>query len=325
MGEFAEQMRINDKAKKKKKVVVRKINSRASLDRSPKKNWVEQKGGLPDYIRRIANHLVQEKGFSISHAIATAINAAKKMNRSGDLNFPGRQKVNPKSRAEAAGAVAHWEKMKKSYVISKGLDDDVSDKDFLKVVEDGYRNLSDGERVQALADLFGLENPYKNVPGLEISDEEFDELAAEVESPDDPDTSSSASFEVSGTIEKVDEEKRQVFGWASIAYDAEGNLVGDRQGDFLDDVGEVEKSAYTFVLESRDGGEMHVRKGVSQLVESFVSTPEKWDAMKIPHGVLPIGWWVGYQVTDETVWKAVKDGKYRMFSVHGRGTRKAMD
>lgn len=304
-----------------RKVRVRKINSRASLDRSPKKNWVERKGGLPDYIRRIANHLIQEKGFSISHAIATAINAAKKMDKSGDLNWPGRQKVNAKSRAEAKGAVAHWESMKKSYVISKGVKAKLTDKAFLEMVEAEYQNLSPGDRVQALHDLFGLDNPYKVMPGLEISDEEFDELSAELDNPDDPDT----TFEVTGDIEKVDEEKRLVFGWASIGYEADGTLVGDRQGDFLDDVEEIEKSAYAFVTDSRDGGEMHVRKGVSTLVESFVSTPEKWEAMGIPEGVLPIGWWCGFKISDDTVWEKVKKGEYRMFSVHGKGVRKAID
>jgi hypothetical protein len=47
--------------------------------------------------------------------------------------------------------------------------------------------------------------------------------------------------------------------------------------------------------------------------------------MGIPAGTVPLGWWVGFRVTDDEVWKAVKDGRYRMFSVHGRGTRKALD
>jgi hypothetical protein len=70
---------------------------------------------------------------------------------------------------------------------------------------------------------------------------------------------------------------------------------------------------------------MHVRKGVSTLIESFVSTPEKWEAMGIPEGVLPTGWWVGFKVKDDEVWKGVKSGKYKMFSVHGSGTRKALE
>lgn len=89
------------------------VEALGRLDRSPRKNWVEEQGGLPDYIDRIAVHLT-EKGMSTSHAIATAINAAKKMCATGDLNFPGSQQVNPGSRAQACSAVAHWETMKKA-------------------------------------------------------------------------------------------------------------------------------------------------------------------------------------------------------------------
>lgn len=81
------------------------------LDRSPRSNWVEEAGGLPDYIDRIANHL-HNKGMPISQAIATGINAAKKMCSTGDLNWPGLQNVNPGSRAQACAAVAKWESMK---------------------------------------------------------------------------------------------------------------------------------------------------------------------------------------------------------------------
>lgn len=82
-----------------------------ALDRSPRSNWVEEQGGLPKYIERIAVHLVA-KGMSHSHAIATAINAAKRMCATGDLNWPGLQSVNPGSRGEACAAVARWEAMK---------------------------------------------------------------------------------------------------------------------------------------------------------------------------------------------------------------------
>lgn len=76
-----------------------------------RKNWVEKAGGLPKYIKRIAKHL-QEKGMDQSRAIATAVNAAKKMCATGDLNFPGSQQVNPGSKAEACAAVADWEAKK---------------------------------------------------------------------------------------------------------------------------------------------------------------------------------------------------------------------
>lgn len=83
-----------------------------NLDRSPKENWVEQAGGLPDYIERIAKHLHYEEGMTISRAIATAVNVVKRMCASGDTNWPGIQHVAPKSQAQACKAVAEWEAMK---------------------------------------------------------------------------------------------------------------------------------------------------------------------------------------------------------------------
>jgi hypothetical protein len=77
-----------------------------------KSNWVEKAGGLPSYISRIAKHLHYEKGMDTSRAIAVAVNVAKRMCASGDVNFPGKQNVNPKSRAEACKAVAEWEAKK---------------------------------------------------------------------------------------------------------------------------------------------------------------------------------------------------------------------
>lgn len=71
------------------------------------KNWVAKAGGLPKYIKRISKHL-RAKGMTESQAIATAVNAAKRMCSTGDLNFPGSQQVNPGSRAEACEAVAEW-------------------------------------------------------------------------------------------------------------------------------------------------------------------------------------------------------------------------
>lgn len=78
-----------------------------SLERSPgsSDNWVEAAGGLPGYIERIAKHLHYERGMSIGHAIATAVNQAKKW-------AAGTGNVKPDTRAKAATAVAQWERMK---------------------------------------------------------------------------------------------------------------------------------------------------------------------------------------------------------------------
>jgi len=124
-----------------------------------------------------------------------------------------------------------------------------------------------------------------------------------------------------GVIVKIDEDKRLVFGWASIIKDVAGKILLDRQDDFIDSDEELEKAAYEYVLKSRDGGEMHIRKGVSTMIESVVLSEEKQRALGIPAGIVPIGWWVGFKVSDTSVWNEVKKGGYIGFSVHGTGQR----
>lgn len=122
---------------------------------------------------------------------------------------------------------------------------------------------------------------------------------------------------------KVDSDRRQVFGWASITH-MNGKPVVDRQGDFID-LEEVEKSAYNYVVNSRVGGSQHRRDGdqpfhAADLIESIVFTPEKMEAMGLPSEGQQ-GWWVGFKVNDEDTWQDVKAGRKTGFSVHGRGRR----
>lgn len=84
-----------------------------ALDGEQLANWVEKAGGLPSFIKRITKHL-EEKGMDESRAVATAVNAARKMCATGDTSLPGEQDVNAGSRAEACAAVAEWERKKSS-------------------------------------------------------------------------------------------------------------------------------------------------------------------------------------------------------------------
>lgn len=148
----------------------------------------------------------------------------------------------------------------------------------------------------------------------------FRKLADEVE--DDPGLEKAwDEFTIDVPISKMDPEQRLAFGWANVAFRKDGSLVLDRQGDFVDDVAELEKTAYHYVLESRDAGQDHGRRGVAQLVESMVFTPEKLEKMGLAPDAVPLGWWTGYKVHDDEVWKGVKDGDYEMFSIHGLGRR----
>lgn len=128
----------------------------------------------------------------------------------------------------------------------------------------------------------------------------------------------------SGSISKVDTDKRQVFGWCSLT-EVNGEKVIDRQGDYIP-LEEVEKSAYNYVIHSRKGGDMHKRDGeqplhTSDMIESFVVTPEKLENLGLERDALPHGWWVGFKVNDDRQWEEVKKGERVSFSIHGKGRR----
>lgn len=128
------------------------------------------------------------------------------------------------------------------------------------------------------------------------------------------------------TILKSDEDKRLVFGWASIALTVDGVQLEDRQKDMIDPE-DLEEAVYEYVLNFRDAGEEHIpsmrKKG--KLVESCVLTAEKQRAMGIPAGILPIGWWIGFKIDDDDAWERVKKGTYRMFSIEGKASREPIE
>lgn len=124
-------------------------------------------------------------------------------------------------------------------------------------------------------------------------------------------------------VMKSDDEKMLAFGWASVSMRVDGELIEDWQKDIVEPE-ELENAAYEFVLLYREGGEMHERGGAAVLIESVVFTKEKMQAMGIPDGTLPIGWWIGFKVLDKDVWEKVKDGTYLMFSIEGEAERIAL-
>lgn len=123
-------------------------------------------------------------------------------------------------------------------------------------------------------------------------------------------------------VQKSDDEKRLVFGWASVATRANGETVLDWQDDIVE-IEELEPAAYDFVRFYREGSDMHERGGldIAVLVESMVFTPEKQAVLGIQGGTIPVGWWVGFYVVDDDVWEKVKDGTYPMFSIEGSAIR----
>lgn len=134
----------------------------------------------------------------------------------------------------------------------------------------------------------------------------------------------------SGEVAKADDEKRQVFGWASIV-ELDGKPVVDLQGDYMTPE-MIEKAAYDYVQKSRKGGLQH-RKSmfgdqgvyqVSELIESVVINKEKKAVLGLPDDS-PTGWWIGFKVNDDEAWQDYKSGRRTAFSIHGTGVRKDVE
>jgi hypothetical protein len=132
-------------------------------------------------------------------------------------------------------------------------------------------------------------------------------------------------------ITKSDKDKRLVFGFAKFSEDPtkRGSYYVDRQGDVIE-TEELEKSAYDFVLTSRDGGTMHETGGDATLIESFMVTPEKLEKMGLASDALPAGWWTGFYVHPVEAgqpdpWDKITKGEYTAFSIEGEGRRVPID
>lgn len=140
----------------------------------------------------------------------------------------------------------------------------------------------------------------------------------EVTNMENNETLSNSSFQIT----KADDDKRLVFGWALVSATKDGSEIIDHQDDIVEQ-DELEKAAYEYVLNFRDSGEEHMPglRKKARMVESVVFTEEKLQAMGIPFGTVPIGWWVGFYVDDDEAWEKIKNGTYRMFSIEGRAVR----
>lgn len=131
-------------------------------------------------------------------------------------------------------------------------------------------------------------------------------------------------------IAKMDATKKQVFGWANVAntwrfVEDHWELVPviDTQQGIME-IAALEDAAYAYVAESRKNGEMHWDyytdapfEQVGYCVESMVFTKEKQTALGIPYGLVPEGWWMGVQVTNDEVWDKIASGLYTGMSIQG--------
>ena len=127
-------------------------------------------------------------------------------------------------------------------------------------------------------------------------------------------------IELQVDINKTNDYERLVSGWANIAKNADGSLPHDWDDDVI--TSEVlEKAAINFMLDYRNSGEMHEGDSKGTVVESIVFTKQKMEAIGIPEGTVPEGWFITVKVHDDEVFKKVKSGEYKMFSIQGKAKR----
>lgn len=119
---------------------------------------------------------------------------------------------------------------------------------------------------------------------------------------------------------KKSSDQNLVSGWANISIQEDGSIPLDWQGDVI--APEIlEKAAINFMLNYRGSGEMHVGGEVGTIVESIVFTKAKMEAMGIPLGIVPEGWFITVKVHDNEAFAKVKSGEYKMFSIQGKAKK----
>lgn len=111
-----------------------------------------------------------------------------------------------------------------------------------------------------------------------------------------------------------------VSGWANVAINANGSLPLDWQDDIIrPEV--LEKAAINFMADYRGSGVMHMGEAQGTVVESIVFTKDKQEAIGIPEGSVPEGWFITVKIANPEVFADVKAGRYRMFSIQGDAKR----
>ena len=129
------------------------------------------------------------------------------------------------------------------------------------------------------------------------------------------------TFKIEAEIFKTDSEQRIVYGWASV-IEKDGKPVIDHHGDIIAPE-DLEKAAHNYMLESRRGDAMHTEEGVAKLVSSVVFTKELQNMLGID--LKKVGWLIGFKVYNDEVWKKIKSGDYKDFSIGGKAVREPVE
>ena len=128
------------------------------------------------------------------------------------------------------------------------------------------------------------------------------------------------SAETTVRVIKMDEERRIVWGWASVST-VDGKPYFDVYGDHIP-IGVLADASTEFMRNSRQGKQMHDGGRVSDVVHSLPLTDELKKALGIESRYE--GWIVGVYVENDETWQKIKSGEYPAFSIGGEGVSRAI-
>lgn len=118
-------------------------------------------------------------------------------------------------------------------------------------------------------------------------------------------------------IFKVDDEKRIVWGWASVTT-VNGEPVVDLHGDRIS-TDTMVNAADDFMFNKRNAKAMHQGKDIGFVLHSFPFTKELGEALGMTSD--REGWVIAMKILDDNEWRKVKSGEFRGFSIGGTGSR----
>ena len=108
---------------------------------------------------------------------------------------------------------------------------------------------------------------------------------------------------------KIDSERRLV---GAVAYRV-GEI--DKQGDYVATEEDLFEGMETFAKNGFVCGLQHESEAPAFIVESFLTESEVLKGGKlIPEG----SWWVCMKITDDALWKRIREGDFTGFSMSGK-------
>lgn len=214
---------------------------------------------------------------------------------------------------------ARWNLVVSPLPTGLGLDDDAAFGFVMSMLcmESGWERRPDGSYARITVETEGAVIPEEvEKAGRMLSaanrakvQAAIDTLTALLAEAEPADTTKGTPVGVSfAIVSKSGDEKMQAFGYAYVSKGPDGKVVVDHSGEVIDPA-ELERAVYASIGKTI-GRDNHEGGKVATIIESAYLNHDKLAKMGVdPKGAPDGAWWVGFQVHDAEMWKAIKEGK----------------